>query len=126
MLAVDPGNIMDRRSEEYYISSPFKLPNDAKVSTICWDAELQEKTWIKAQIRFAISEEMLNQALWQGPLSYGGWFTNGQNAERIHQTGNWIQYRLALGAVNGGNSPRIKSVEVEYGYPPFSNIIQQH
>jgi hypothetical protein len=29
-------------------------------------------------------------------------------------TGPWLQYRLALGAVNGGNSPRVTSVKIEF------------
>jgi len=103
MLPVDPGNIMDRGPEEYYISSSHQLPEGAQVKTIRWEAELQPKTWVKAQLRFAKTEEGLATAPWQE-----------SDAGEFNQTGSWIQYRLALGAINGGNSPRVHSVEVEY------------
>ena len=34
MLPIDPGNIMDRGPEEYYISSPYRLPVGARVTAI--------------------------------------------------------------------------------------------
>ncbi len=114
MLAVDPGNIMTRGPEEFYVSSAHHLPEGAKVTRICWEAEIQKKTWVKAQLRFAESEEGLKSAGWQGPNGSAKWLTNGQKVGRLRQRGRWVQYRLALGAVNGGNSPRVKSVRVEH------------
>jgi hypothetical protein len=115
MMSVDPGNIMDRRPEEFYISSEFELPHGDKVSRISWIAELQPKTWVKAQIRTASSRGGLVQANWQGPNGMeDSWFDNGQKATDALQVGQWIQYRLALGAINGGNSPRVTEVTVHY------------
>ena len=114
MLPIDPGNIMDRGPNEYYISSPFKLPDSACVMRIRWDAETPPKTWVKAQIRSAPEPQSLPQAPWQGPHGLDGWFENAQPAEPGRHAGRWIQYRLALGAVNGGSSPRVTCVEVEY------------
>jgi hypothetical protein len=114
MMSVDPGNIVDRGPEEFYISSAHELPEGERAARIGWEAELQPKTWVKAQLRFADSREELEQAVWQGP---GGaaeaWFENGQSAADVRQAGRWVQYRLALGAVNGGNSPRVTEVWVE-------------
>lgn len=114
MLPVDPGNIMDRSPEEYYISSSHKLPGRARITTIRWEAVLQKKAWVKAQLRFAPSREALAKAAWQGPGGANGWFENGQAAGQLRQAGRWVQYRLALGAVNGGNTPRVTRVRVEY------------
>ncbi|MBP1990682.1 FG-GAP repeat domain-containing protein [Paenibacillus eucommiae] len=115
MMSVDPGNIRDRGPEEYYISSPCELAAGSKVTRIEWEAEIQPKTWVKAQIRTASTEDALEQAGWQGPDgSAEAWFSNGQEAEKLHHAGSWIQYRLALGAVNGGNSPRVTEVRVAY------------
>jgi hypothetical protein len=114
MLSVDPGNIMDRGPEEYYISSPYELPAGAEIERICWKAELQPKTWVKAQIRMAQTRKLLSDATWQGFAGENTWFENNQTIKNLPQRGQWIQYRLALGAINGGNSPRITCVEVEY------------
>lgn len=108
MTPVDPGNIMDRSNEEYYTSNAHCLPENARVTKIEWDAQIQTKTWVKAQIRFAETRELLSHAPWQGP------FDSQQDINGLIQTGRWVQYRLALGAINGGNSPRVTSVSVEY------------
>ena len=106
MLTVDPGNIMDRGPEEYYISSVCELPAQARITTVRWEAELQPKTWVKAQLRSAPTRDALSAAPWQGPDGGAEWFANGRQAGDLRTKGRWLQYRLALGAVNGGNSPR--------------------
>ncbi|RAV19617.1 FG-GAP repeat domain-containing protein [Paenibacillus contaminans] len=114
MMSVDPGNIVDRGPEEFYMSSAHELPEGERAASIGWEAELQPKTWVKAQLRFADSREELEQAAWQGPDGTAeAWFENGQSAADVRQAGRWVQYRLALGAVNGGNSPRVTEVWVE-------------
>jgi len=114
MIWVDPGNVMDRGDEEYYTSCAHKLPDGAKVTCIEWEAELQVKTWIKAQLRFAKTEEELADAAWQGPDGEGSWFEDKQSIDNMKQDGPWVQYRLALGAKNSGNSPRISSVSIHH------------
>ncbi|MBP1993416.1 FG-GAP repeat domain-containing protein [Paenibacillus eucommiae] len=116
MMAVDPGNVANRGQEEEYTSSVYELPIGAVLKRITWEAELQPKTWVKAQIRSAITKEALNDAEWQGPdQAANGWFENGDSLEGTN-CGPWIQYRLVLGAINGGNSPRITEVAVEYEF----------
>lgn len=113
IINTDPGNVVDRGPEEYYISSPYKLPEGAKFKSISWKADLLPKTWVKAQVRFASSKEKLAEAKWQGPNGSNGWFKNNQKVNGLRQNGMWIQYCLALGSTNGANSPRVKCVEVE-------------
>lgn len=115
MMSVDPGNIMNRGPEEYYISRPYKLPDETWATRISWAADIPAKTWVKAQIRFASSEEELRRAGWQGDAGPESWLVNGQPFGVALRPAGWIQYRLALGAVNGGNSPRVSEVRVEYG-----------
>jgi hypothetical protein len=100
MVVVDPGNVMDRGPEEFYISSPHELPAGAKVTGIEWDADLPPKTWVRAWLRFAETKETLSKAAWLQP---------GQSS-----TGRWVQYRLALGASNSGSSPRVREVRVNF------------
>lgn len=115
MLSVNPGNLRDRGPEEYYVSIPFELPPEARVSGIRWEAEVPARTWVKAQVRSTLTREDLSSAPWQGPEGGDGWFQNAGAVVGTKHEGQWIQYRLALGAVNGGTSPRITAVEVAYG-----------
>ena len=114
MYSNRPQNILDGGNEEYYTSAPFELPVGATVASISWDAELQPKTWVKAQLRFADSREELEKASWHGPEGEGNWFEEGQAVRSLSTSGRWVAYRLALGAVNGGCTPRITEVRVAY------------
>ncbi len=114
MIAVDPGNIADRGPEEYYISNAHRLPEKARIEQIAWEAELGPKTWVRAQLRCAKTMKELTKTPWQGPDGEDSWFENGQHAAGLLQHGPWVQYRLALGATNGGSSPRVTAVEVAF------------
>ncbi|MBM4084713.1 MAG: VCBS repeat-containing protein, partial [Planctomycetes bacterium] len=114
MTAVGPGNILTRGPEEYYESCPHQLPRGASPTRISWQAEAPPKTWVKAQLRSAHSKDALSSAPWLGPDGPGSWFENGQRVAPRSLSGEWIQYRLALGATNSVASPRVTEVAVEY------------
>ena len=114
MTAVGPGNIVDRGPEEYYTSAPFELPRDARVEKIIWDADIPPKSWVRAQLRCATTEDNLESAEWFGSGGLGSWYENGQAVSHLRHTDRWIQYRLALGALHGGSSPRVRRVAVRY------------
>ncbi|MAG36314.1 MAG: hypothetical protein CL878_08730 [Dehalococcoidia bacterium] len=114
MTAVGPGNIADRGHEEYYLSPPFKLPPGAAATAIRWEADEPPKTWVKAQLRFAPTEASLEPAVWVGPGRGAEWFANNQEVEGSAFAGQWVQYRLALGSVNSGRTPRVTEVAVSY------------
>ena len=115
MCSVEPANITDRGPEEYYISSPYELPAGTQVNRISWQADVPSKTWVRAQLRCAPAREDLALAPWQGPgSSQDAWFENGASVD-LYPGGRWVQYRLALGAINSGSTPRITEVSVEFG-----------
>jgi hypothetical protein len=114
MYAVDPGNIMDRSPEEFYTSTPFRMPAGAACGTIRWESTEPPKSWVRAQIRTAATPAGLEMAPWRGPKGIGGWFANGEEPEGPLIDGPWIQYRLALGSASGANSPRVTSVTVDF------------
>ena len=114
MIQVQPGNVLDGSSQEYYTSAPFKLPEHTSVTRIDWEAELGPKTWVAAQLRFASTENGLAQAPWMGPDNDAGWFANNQDVIASPSANQWVQYRLALGAVNSGSTPRVTEVGVHY------------
>jgi hypothetical protein len=112
MTAVPPFNIVDGGPAEYYVSAPFELPSGASVTAISWKAELGPKTQVRAQLRSARSSDRLDSAPWGGATGSESWLETGQPpGERL--TG-WVQYRLALEAVNGGSTPRVSVVDVHY------------
>jgi hypothetical protein len=49
-----------------------------------------------------------------GPEGEETWFDSGQVAPARQDAGKWIQYRLALGAVNALSTPRVTEVSVLY------------
>ena len=116
MLHVQPGNIMDSGSQEYYTSASYQLPTDACVKQITWEAELPPKTWVRAQLRFARSEAELAKAAWTGPTGDESWFEKEQEMTLPDHPSPWVQYKLALGATNSGNTPRVTEVRVLYVY----------
>jgi hypothetical protein len=115
MATPGPGNVMDRGPEEYYVSEPYRLSPGATVQGIAWDADLGPKTWVRAQLRFAQGEEALASAPWLGPAGAGSWFENDAGVSDPAAVGQWLQYRLALGAVNSGCTPRVTAVTVTLG-----------
>ncbi|MYC95995.1 MAG: hypothetical protein F4X14_13625 [Caldilineaceae bacterium SB0661_bin_32] len=117
MTAVSPHSIADRGPEEYYQSAPCKLPEGAHVTEIAWEAETPPRTWVKAQLRFGSTEEDLEEAAWQGSDGDATWFESPQVAGALNQSGQWVQYRLALGASNACSTPRVTAVDVHYELP---------
>lgn len=114
MLCVDPGNIADRGHEEFYTSAPYQLPDGLRPTHISWKAETPPKTWVKAQLRSAPTSAALDKTSWQGPNgNEESWFEQGDSLDDMQINGQWVQYRLALGAFNSGSTPRIKAVHVD-------------
>ncbi|NUQ62094.1 MAG: VCBS repeat-containing protein [Pirellulales bacterium] len=113
-MTLSPGNQRDRGAEEYYESPPFQLPDGAAARSIRWTADVPPKTWVKAQLRFADSQQSLAAAAWLGPDGPNTWFTDDKPAVPAAQQGRWVAYRLALGAANGLSTPRVREVVVEY------------
>ena len=97
MTSIHPGNQRDGGPEEYYESSPFRLPKNAVPTRISWKADIPPKTWVKAQCRSADSKEQLAGAAWFGPGGPDTWFVRPQALDRETLAGRWLQYRLALG-----------------------------
>ena len=120
MRAVSPHSIADRGAEEYYLSAPYKLPAGARVTEIAWEAETPPRTWVKAQLRFGDTAAELETAAWQGPDGDTEWYERPQAVQAVESAGQWVQYRLALGAWNGCGTPRVTAVNVQYEEPAQS------
>ena len=112
MCAVEPGNLLDRGPEEYYVSAPFKLPPGHRLCEVSWDAQLPPQSWVRLQLRFSSTHACLGQARWQGPEGDGSWWKKYQRVAGLK--GKWVQYRLALGARQCGASPRVREVAIFY------------
>jgi len=114
MCSVEPANIMSRGNEEYYTSNPQFLADGNLNIKISWEGVIPIKTWVKAKMRFAQSAELLEKAQWLGINGPDSWLNNCESIKKAKKFGPWVQYRLALGAVNCGNTPRISEVMIEY------------
>ena len=114
MSSVAPGNIADGGPEEHYTSAPHELPSGARVTAVSWQAEVPPKTWVGAQIRSSKTRDGLASSRWVGPDGSEIWFESGQALGASADDGPWVQYRLALGAINGGRTPRVTRVDVRY------------
>ena len=112
MTAVSTGNMLDAGPEEYYVSTPYLLPGGSSVAGIAWEADCGPGTWVRAQVRSADSEETLGHAAWRGPEGDDTWYETPQ-PQPVPCAGSWVQYRLALGAENGGGTPRVTEVRIE-------------
>ncbi len=114
MTAVQTGNMLDAGPEEYYVSAPHEIPRGQAVTGIDWEAKCGPGTWVRAQVRWADSAEALARSAWHGSGGAGTWYETPQPL-RVAGTGRWVQYRLALGAKNGGSTPRVTEVRLETG-----------
>ena len=110
MTSADTSNVADGGPEEFFVSEPFQLPEGASLTNVSWQAEVPAKTWVKAQVRSAGSTDALDDVDWAGGAS----FENGDHVPESAARGPWVQYKLALGAVNGGRTPRVTRVDVGY------------
>ena len=113
MSSVGPINVADGGSEEFYTSEPFQLPEGVHVTDISWTGEIPPKTWVKAQFKSAENRDTLLASLWTGSNGNAEWIECSGSVPDLGE-GRWIQYRLALGAVNGGRTPRVTRVDVGY------------
>ena len=111
---VNPGNIADRGSEEFYESEAHSVDGKRDILGIEWVEQPSQDTWVKAQLRVTGSEEDLSQADWLGPHGPDTWFDSRQKNFPQPIKGRWIQYRLALGAKNSCRTPRVSEVRVKY------------
>lgn len=100
LMHTPPGNQADRGDVERYVSQPYEMPQGAAVDRVEWEGELGPKTWVDVHVRTAATREGLNDAPWR---------ENNEGA-----SGGWLQYRLLLGAVNSGSTPRITAVTVRF------------
>ncbi|MCC6681450.1 MAG: VCBS repeat-containing protein [Phycisphaeraceae bacterium] len=120
MYSTQPGNVFDGGEREYYISEAFHLPPNHTVKRVAWEADLSPKTWVELQLRFASRMALLDDVPWLGPDGPGTWYRNEECVNAAFQTGQWMQYRLALGAASCAGTPRVRQVNI------FHADCQQH
>jgi hypothetical protein len=114
-LGHDPGNVFDRRHEERYVSVAYRPAQDAlRPSAIAWAADLAPRTSVRLQLRTAATEAALARAPWVGATGEGSWFDRPGALPARMVSGPWVQYRAALASVDGGNSPLLSEVTIEF------------
>ena len=116
---VCPGNLLDRGPEEYYVSVIRSFPRKVSIEGMTWKAEVPPKTWVNGQVRVADSEEALSARPWTGPDGEASWWKDSGSDHGVDLHGTHVQFRLALGAVNGVSTPRVGAVTVHYRSDSF-------
>ena len=106
MVRAGFGNQSNRGPEEVYTSEAFELPAEAQSVGLEWDADVPETTWLRGELRFDDSADELANADWVEAVSAEG------EKRPVAPAGRWAQYRLALGAINGGRTPRVTEARV--------------
>ena len=95
MTAIEPGNVLTRGSEEYYVSEPYVAEKDMVVDSVDVEGEVPPKCWVKTMVRS-------DGGPWSEPAGF-----------KVKR-GSRLQYRLALGATNALRTPRVTAVVVRY------------
>jgi hypothetical protein len=109
----DVGNGVDRGLYEDYISPAHQVSNGEHAARLRWEAETPLGTIVKFQLRAADTKDGLDKASWRGPKGADSWFTSA-DSELEGLDGAWIQYRARLTTPNGGPTPYLKSVTVQF------------
>lgn len=104
---MDFGNILDRGPEEYFESRPINSGQAGRLVAIRWTGEVPDKTWVRAQVRWGRTAAEMNLAEWSHWLDANEPIAGADTAV-------FVQYRLAFGATNSVNTPRITAVELIY------------
>ena len=95
MYAIEPCNLLTRGPEEYYTSEAYVADRDLTVASARAEGEVPPKCWTKILLR-------ANGGSWREPAGFKA------------KTGDRLQYRLELGALNSLRSPRITKVVVDF------------
>jgi hypothetical protein len=89
------------------------VPTGERPRRIEWEAETPLGTAVRFQMRSAPTDKALSNAPWIGPDGENTWYTqNGTAVKGI--TGNWIQYRARLITPNGGATPYLSRVTIDF------------
>jgi hypothetical protein len=104
MWNTDMGEIYNRKWEQVYTSDVFTWDKKRLEGTIAYKATIPKGTKLKFEVRSALSENALGQAIWQ-PVKSNNFKINGSN--------HCLQYRATFISDNGDSYPVLDSVIVK-------------
>ena len=111
----DPGNIYTREFAEVYVSPAYRPQRDEeRPAKIQWKSETPLATAVMFQTRTAATREALAQTEWKGPAGAGTWFRAPGQIPVREISGPWFQYRARLTTPNGGATPVLTEVAIEF------------
>jgi len=112
----DVGNSIDRGLYEDYTSSAYSIADDELPSRLRWNGDTPHGSRLEFQLRVADRQAELEAAAWQGPAGPNTWYARS-GADVIGLGGGWIQYRARLISPNGGPTPYLTSVSIDFAGP---------
>jgi hypothetical protein len=113
----DVGNTYDRGLYEDYTSEAHPIPDGQHPAKLKWKAQTPHGTRVQFQVRYAADAAGLKNAKWLGPKSDESWY-DGDGADMTlsaaPQDARFMQYRARLTTPNGGPTPYLESVTVQF------------
>ena len=101
---VDIGNILTRRQEESYVSTPIALRAGVRKLRIKLDAGTPLDSRVEISVRLAPARDALEQAPWEAAAD---------GTVAVAEGRAWLQYRALLIAGKGGASPYLTGVTIK-------------
>lgn len=109
----DVGNGVDRRLAEEYVSRPYQVAEGERPVKLKWTAQTPLNTRVELRLRAAGTREALEKAAWQGPAGTESWYAQSDSSI-TGLSGRWVQYQARLSTPNGGATPYLTSVTVQF------------
>jgi hypothetical protein len=113
-LRRDLGNLYDRQLEEEYRSRPMTCPDEGVPARLSWKALTPHGTSVKFQIRSAETSEKLPHAGWRGPRGSDSYYQESGSKLNLGPDARWIQYRAVLVTPDGGSTPYLDEVRIDF------------
>jgi hypothetical protein len=112
----DVGNTCDRGLYEDYTSEAHQIPDGQRASKLRWTAQMPHGTNVSLQVRYAPDAETIKTRNWQGPKGENSWYQDAgrDSALAPPDDARFMQYRARLTTPNGGPTPYLQSVTVEF------------
>jgi hypothetical protein len=105
------GNIYTREPQEAYVSPAVDLQHETLVR-MSWEAEVPPPSQLRFQLRWAATEEQLEESGWFGAEGEDTYFD--ESGRQVNIPARWLQYRAVFVSPYGCRSPKLREVRFDF------------